>query len=253
MASIGPLADWCRRVAGPAWEVKAVVPPGASPHAFEVLPRDVQGFESASLWLRVGAGLDPFVDRLLAAERPRCVVTATDGVRLREGNPHVWLDPVVARAMLPRIAEALATVDPADSAGYHARARDYAASLDSLDSEYRAAAAGFRVRRFVAFHEAWTYLAARYGLEQAGSLEPAPGREPGPTDWARLVGLVKSSGSRVVFAEPQFGRRLPAALASDAGVRVLMLDPMGTTGEARGESYVALMRRNLAVLREGLK
>jgi zinc transport system substrate-binding protein len=253
VASIGPLADWTRHVAGPGWDVRAVIPPGASPHAYEVLPRDVQRYDNAALWLRVGAGLDPFMDRLLQAGGARRVFTLTEGLTLVEGNPHVWLDPVVARGALGRIAESLSAADPADSAGFRARAAAYGASLDSLDREYRLAAAGFRVRRFVAFHEAWGYLARRYGLQQAGSLESAPGREPGPADWARLVSLVRSSGSRVVFAETQYADRLPRALAADARVQVLTLDPAGTTGDPAGESYVTLMRRNLAVLRKGLQ
>ncbi|HVP38356.1 MAG TPA: metal ABC transporter substrate-binding protein [Candidatus Saccharimonadales bacterium] len=253
VASIGPLADWARHVAGPGWQVLSVVPPGASPHAFEMLPRDVQRYQRAALWVRVGAGLDPFVDRLIEAAGARRVLTLTDGMTLVDGNPHVWLDPAVARAALPRIAAALAALEPADSAGFRARAEAYGAALDSVDAEYRAATARFRVRRFVAFHEAWIYLARRYGLEQAGSVEPAPGREPGPADWGRLVALVRASGSRVVFAEAQYGLRLPRALAADAGARVLLLDPAGTTGDPAGESYVALMRRNLAALKEGLQ
>jgi ABC-type Zn uptake system ZnuABC Zn-binding protein ZnuA len=213
----------------------------------------VQRFEEARLWVRVGAGLDPFMDRLLAAAGAREVLTLTDGMVLVDGNPHVWLDPVVAREALPRIAAALSRLDPADSAGYRARAAAYSAAMDSLDREYRAATARFRVRRFVAFHEAWGYLARRYGLTQEGSVEPAPGREPGPADWARLVGMLRAGGCRVVFAERQYAERLPRALAADAGVRVLTLDPVGTTAVPGGESYVTLMRRNLAVLEEGLR
>ena len=252
VASIGPLADWARHVAGPAWRIECVLPPGASEHAYEIKPRDAVRFQDARLWIEVGAGLEPFLDRLRAATGGGEVFVLTEGLRLRDGNPHVWLDPRVARDALGRLAESFARALPADSSGFRARARADARSLDSLDAEYRAAAAGFRARRFIAFHGAWGYLASRYGLTQAGAIEESPGREPGPSDWARLIEEVRRSGAHAIYAEPQFGERVPAALARDAGVEVLVLDPIGTTGDPRGESYVALMRRNLAALERGL-
>ncbi len=253
VASIGPLADWARHVAGPGWQVVCVLPPAASPHTYELKPADVARFQGALLWLSVGAGLDPFMERLTASSGGKNVFVLTRGFQMVDGNPHVWLDPAVARAALDRLAVEFSRLDPADSAGYRGRALAYGASIDSLDREYREAALHFRVRSFVGFHDAWGYLARRYGLVQAGSVEPAPGREPGPADWGNLVRAIRASGSRAVFTEPQFGTRLPAALAGDAGVKLLVLDPVGTTGEAAGENYVALMRRNLAALREGLQ
>lgn len=253
VASIGPLADWARHVAGPGWQVACVLPPAASPHTYELKPADVGRYQGARLWLAIGGGLDPFMERLTATTQHAHVFVLTRGLSLVDGNPHVWLDPAVARATLDRLAEEFSLLEPADSAGFRARARAYGASVDSVDSEYRASALHFRVRSFVGFHDAWGYLARRYGLRQAGAVEPAPGREPGPADWARLVRMIRDSGSGVVFAEPQFAARVPAALARDSGARVLMLDPVGTTGEAGGESYVALMRRNLSTLREGLQ
>ncbi len=253
VASIGPLADWARHVAGPAWDVGCVLPPGANTHSFELRPLQVRRFGVAKFWLRVGPSLDPWMDPLLEGVPPSRRFELCAGRPLLEGNPHLWVDPGVAREALAELAEDFARLDPGDSAGYRDRARAYTASVDSVDLEFREATRHFRLRRFVSFHEAWPYLARRYGLEQAGAIEPAPGREPGPGDWARLVRILKDSNARVVFSEPQFSGRLAEALARDAGVRVLSLDPEGRTADPHGETWVQLMRRNLAALREGLQ
>ena len=52
-----------------------------------------------------------------------------------ETDPHVWLDPVNAKAMVHDIAEALAAADPANAAAYEANAKALMSELDGLVAE----------------------------------------------------------------------------------------------------------------------
>jgi ABC-type Zn2+ transport system substrate-binding protein/surface adhesin len=56
----------------------------------------------------------------------------------------------------------------------------------------------------------------------------------------------------VVFAEPQFNPRVAEVIAQEAGVKVLMLDPIGGQ-PPYGSDYLLLMRHNLAALDEALR
>ncbi|MCL6622056.1 MAG: metal ABC transporter substrate-binding protein [Syntrophobacterales bacterium] len=274
-ASILPLGDFLTRIGGELVQVTVLIPPGASPHVYEPSPAAVAGAARARVLVYVGAGLDPWVSRLVARRGPNDpgVVQATAGLPLiaevqshghdhhkgkgathrhDQGNPHIWLDPVLAQDICRRIAAALMAVDPEHRETYQANLSRYLAELEALHREIEAAVATFRLREFVSFHPAFTYFARRYGLTEAGVIEAAPGREPTPGQLRRLVATIRRSGVKAVFAEPQLSPRAAEALAREAGVKVLLLDPLGGR-PPYGSNYLQLMRHNLAVMQQALQ
>lgn len=165
----------------------------------------------------------------------------------------MWLDPIRVRDdLLPAMARKLAALDPAGAAGYMANLAALQARLTELDEEIRELLAPYAGSRFVAVHSAWRYFAARYGLEQAGSLQEFPGREPGPAWMAALITLARQTGVRVVVTEAQFDPRLAQQVAREIGVPVVPLDPLGGPGVKGMESYPAMIRTNASRLKEAL-
>ena len=175
------------------------------------------------------------------------------------GNPHIWLDPVLAQEICRKIAAAFIQADPGHQAQYEANLQSYLTALAELNREIETRAQSWRLRDYVAFHPAFTYFARRYGLNEVGVIEVAPGREPrSPTWWPtprhlkELVSAIRRYGIKVVFAEPQLNPRVAEVIAQEAGVKVLMLDPMGGV-PPYGSDYLKLMRHNLAALDEALR
>src|SRR5512140_192915 len=83
VATIFPIADLVRQIGGDAVEVLTLLPPGASPHTFEPTPAQMREVAQARVFVRVGAGLDAWTEKLLAARNPTLtILTLTDGVRL---------------------------------------------------------------------------------------------------------------------------------------------------------------------------
>jgi zinc transport system substrate-binding protein len=168
------------------------------------------------------------------------------------GNPHVWLDPVLAQDICRRLAAALIAVDPDHRQLYETNLAAYLSQLESLHQEMAQTIGGFRIKDYVDFHPAFAYLAKRYGLRHAGSIETSPGREPTPRHLRKMVEAVRRSGMRVVFTEPQFDPKIARVIAQEAGVRTLTLDPLGGR-PPYGNNYLQLMRHNLAVLQEAMQ
>ncbi len=260
-ATIAPLASLAATVAGPGWEVRTVIPPGVSPHVFEPAPRDVKRFAPARLLVTVGAGYDDWAGKLVAACASRALIHdagASVGILAggeeHEGeigrDPHWWLSPKLAGRSLAPLAESFATLDPGGAAGYRRRARDEQAALLALEGELSALLAPVKGRPIVAAHNSWAYFAADFGLENGGAIETVPGREPTPRDIKRLLDLIRVRDVRVVFAEPQFP--LPAAriLASYAGIRVALVDPIG--GVPGRLDYIATLLFDAHAFRDGL-
>jgi zinc transport system substrate-binding protein len=246
VAGFYPLAFAARQVAGARVRVDDLTPPGAEPHDLEVSPGDVQRVRSARVVLLLGHGFQP---QLEAAARGGQVVTLLDtpGLSLLpNGDPHVWLDPVRYGLIVARVGAVLH-----DRAG----TRRVVARLRRLDHEYRVGLARCRRREIVTSHQAFAYLARRYGLRQVAITGISPEAEPAPADLRRVVALVRATHATTVFLEPLVSPRIVRTVARETGAGTAVLDPVeGLTPSeaARRHDYFTLMRANLARLRRAL-
>ena len=165
-------------------------------------------------------------------------------------DPHWWLSPDLAARSLAGIAEAFAAVDPIHAESYRARAREAAAELVELDGEISAKLAPVRGKRFVSAHRAWAYFADRYGLVEAASIEPVPGREPSPRELKALVTEGRQGGLGRLFTEPQFPPAAARVVADEAGLELTLVHPIG--GVPGRSTYPELMRFNADAFLRGL-
>jgi zinc transport system substrate-binding protein len=266
VATIFPLADFVKNVAGDKVEIVTLLPPGASPHTYEPTPGDMKAVARAALLVVNGAGLDFWVEKLKSAASDNMVELDTSAILEKEGlllsgdghddggvNPHYWLDPVLAQKQVGAIASALAAADPDNRDFYLENAADYIAQLQSLDQEIKNETQSFSSREFITFHPAWTYFAKRYGLVEAAVIEEAPGKEPSAKYIEHVVDVAISLKVKAIFAEPQFSTKAADTIAADSGARVLLLDPIGGPGLAGRDGYVALMRYNVGQMGEAMK
>jgi zinc transport system substrate-binding protein len=281
-ATILPLGNFCQKIGGDLVQVRVLIPPGASPHVFEPAPSVMAAAAQAKVFVYIGAGLEPWAARLLRARKSQdlVVVAAARGIPLlsmadhhhhREaepghagkhgqesasaesltGNPHIWLDPVLAQQICRKIAAAFIQADPEHRAQYTANLQAYLAALAALNRDIEQHAKSWRLRDYVAFHPAFAYFARRYGLHCVGTIEASPGREPTPRYLGNLVAAIHRYKIKVVFAEPQLNPRVADVIAREAGVKVLLLDPLGGR-PPYGNDYIQLMRHNLAMLDRAL-
>jgi zinc/manganese transport system substrate-binding protein/manganese/iron transport system substrate-binding protein len=101
-------------------------------------------------------------------------------------------------------------------------------------------------RKLVTFHDAFPYLAERYGLEVVGVVIRSPGREPSAGEVADLARTISAENVPAVFKEPQFSARVLELAAKDAGVEVCTLYSDAFQGEV--DTYVKLMQYNASEL-----
>ena len=258
VASIFPIADLASALGGEDIQVDVLLAPGASPATFELTPRQLRLLRAADVYLSIGAGLDTWVGASSHEDAQVVVLTQEleligGGAQEHDGHPHVWLDPVLVRdRLLPQIALALQAVAPAARQRIEQRWASLADSLSMLEAEITRALEPLHNRAFLASHPAWTYFARRFDLTELGTVHERPGSEPSPRALASLIDKARAAGVMVVFAEPQFGEAAAAALASELGGSVFVLDPLGGRHLPGRDSYFALMRYNTAQLVAGL-
>lgn len=247
VASFYPLAYAAEQVGGSTVVVRNLTPAGAEPHDLEATPSDVRALRDADLVLLLGNRFQPQLED--AAGDGDGVLRALDipGLRLLSSNDsHVWLDPLRYAVVVDRIGDAL---------GRPEQAERLARRLRALDREYRAGLADCERREIVTSHDAFAYLAARYGLRQVAIAGASPEGEPAPRDLERAAKAVREAGATTVFVEPLVSPRVAETVARETGATTAVLNPLeGLTDDqqARGEDYFSLMRENLAALRTAL-
>lgn len=281
LATIFPVYDMARTVAGSKVQVRLLTPPGAEAHSFEPKPSDIIAAGKARAFIYTNDVMEPWAKRFAAsaAGKGTLVIEAGAGIPLMsgqeeeadevharhehshhhhaQGDPHIWLDLDNAAKMAVNIARGLGEKDPANKEYYAANAAQFAADLKKLDARYRTALATCK-RRDVIYvgHLAFAYMAKRYNLAFTSAQGVMPEAEPTPAKLAALTKQLKKSGAKYVFAEDAVAGRFAAAVAGETGAAVLRLNPVHEIKKndfASGANFISIMDRNLAALEQGLE
>lgn len=143
-------------------------------------------------------------------------------------DPHAWLDPGNGRLWTQLIAAELSRLDPENAATYAANAEATLAAIDAADTQAAALLAPVKDRPFIAFHDAYGYFTAHYGLTMAGTVSAGDAAAPG----ARHLAELREAGAACLFPEAQHDPALITQLAEATGAKVGgALDPEGSTLE----------------------
>jgi zinc transport system substrate-binding protein len=254
VAAFYPVAWAVGQVGGSRVAVTNLTPAGAEPHDLELTPKQLDTLLDADVAVVMGDDFQPAVERA-ADQRDGTTVHLLDRLPVRAGDPHVWLDPVLMRRVVAQVRAALTKADPAGKARYARNATALDAELTALDRRYRDGLATCTRDEIVTAHDAFGYLARRYGLHQEGVAGLAPDSEPDAKRLAQLSDLVTREGVTTVFTESLLSPRIADTLARETGVRTEVLNPLEglTDGErGRGDDYLSVMDANLAKLRVAL-
>ncbi|MBM3692968.1 MAG: zinc ABC transporter substrate-binding protein [Actinobacteria bacterium] len=276
VAAFYPLAEAAQGVGRGLVDVVNLTPPGQGPHDLQLSGRAVQRIEQADMGIYLGSGFQPQVEKAIKKSKPasrRIDVLETVGLlpvdaqlagtkgkvdgEVLEGDvdPHVWLDPVRMIEMVDAITDFFVRNDPANADTYRANAKQYLASLDGLDAEYRAGLAQCRSRAIVTSHRAFGYLSDSYDLRQIPIAGVSPEVEPDPKTLAAIADEAEKEGVTTIFLETIAPPDLAKTVAREIGADLDLLDPIEGLSRKQlrtGETYASIMRDNLTRLRKGL-
>lgn len=268
VASFYPLQWVAQQVAGPEAAVDSLTKPGGEPHDLELTPRDVAAVADADLVVYLH-GFQPAVDDAVSREAgthgydvaPAADLNLTytpieNGEQHNDEkgatDPHFWLDPLRLAAVADALAARLAKLDPSHAARFRANATRLTSKLDDLDRALRTGLADCANPNLVTSHNAFGYLARRYGLTQVGITGLTPEDEPKPADLAAITAFVTEHHVRTIYYETLVSPAIARTVAAETGAKTAVLDPIeGLTRDSQGNSYLQVMRSNLANIETG--
>ncbi len=266
-AAFYPVAFAAQTVGGTRVGVTNLTPVGAEPHDLELNSDQLDELLEAKVAFVLGSDFQPAVEK--AAKRrdgptvellPKLVDAKGKRVA-KEGetgglDPHVWLDPVLMSQLVGEVERGLAKADPKGAAAYEQNARALQDQLAALDARYRERLTGCERNLLVTSHEAFAYLAARYGLRQEAVAGLSPDTEPDPARLGQLADLARDQGVTTVFTEETVSPRIAETLARDAGgLRTEVLSPLESLSKKERDdhaTYFTLMNANLDKLSTAL-
>lgn len=244
--TITPQAYFVERVGGDRVRVEVMVAAGQSYHTYEPTPLQIAALSEAKAYFGIGVPLETALKQKLGAGLTSLVfIDTSKDIQLRpgeacdhdhssgahdhehttaEGDPHIWLDPMLVKTQAREIAAALKQIDPAHAGEYETNLAAFEADLDATHARIAEQLKPHRGRAFFVFHPSFGYFADAYGLRQV-SVEEA-GKEPTARQLMRLVDEAKAARVRVIFIQPQFARTSAEAVAREIGGSVDVLDPL---------------------------
>jgi zinc/manganese transport system substrate-binding protein len=256
VATTTQVADFARVIGGSDVQIYAVLAPGVDPHDYQPTAADLHAMSRAAMIVTNGIGLEPWFARARAATDPEgLVVTATDGISIRAKDPHVWQDPTRAKDMVISIERAMAAALPRQADHFATNLASYRLELERLDAAISAGLATVTDRKLVTNHDAFAYFIEHYRLDFVGSVIPGfdTSTELSTAEVRKLINRIKATGTRAVFSEASLPTKSAAAIAEQAGVRVVM-GPAALYGDSLGpvgsdaETYLGMMRHNATTI-----
>lgn len=283
VTSLKPLELLVRAVAHDQVDVTTLVPSGSSPHTYQLRPSERQRLASADQVFWVGPGMENFLTRLLTGPdfRNRTMALGSDGEAdddhgdehhdhghshgheeeepheeetqdhhgghdHGEGeDPHIWLDPALARSMARDIAEQLKTLEGVDASAIDENLASFDNNVRAAEETIRQQLVPARDLNLFTYHDAFRRFAEHYGLTITGVLTLSPERSPGARHLAGVQERLASARQPCLLTEPQFDRQWWDSLMDDVDIPLSTWDPLAGDIEASPRGYV-LFQQSLA-------
>ncbi|HDQ45060.1 MAG TPA: zinc ABC transporter substrate-binding protein [bacterium] len=270
VASIFPVQEIVREIAGDGVSVFHLLPHGTNPHTYEPPPSLVRDLQGVDLFTGVHPEFDGWIARFLPPSAKILYLSEQDGFVSHSHhpeteqdtmigdhgqpvNPHFWLSLRRVRAVVPILTDALNTLDPQSREVYETRSRVFLERLDTLDVRIRSLFTGIPGRRFIQWHPAWDDFAEDYGLEIIGTLEQGHGDEPSVRSFRRLIEKARNASVRVVVVDLKVESRAAEAIVHEIDGDLVRLDAIGSPDIPERSDYFRLMDYNAKTLAAALR
>ena len=273
--SFYPLYFFATQIAGNNGNVKNITPAGAEPHDYEPTAQDIARIEKSDL-LILNGGVEAWGDKIKDNLKDKNVeiIVAGDGLlnqQLTEQgkiaqDPHIWLDPTLAKKEVEKIKDGFIKKDPNNSSYYETNTKQLEDKLGQLDNTFKQGLSNCEKKDLVTSHAAFGYLASRYGLNQVPISGLSPDQEPSPKQLADVSNFAKKNNIKYIFFESLVSPKLSETIANEVGAKTLVLDPLEGLSDDEinkfatsqgsvvksGKDYFSVMQDNLKNLQVAL-
>lgn len=260
VSSIFPIDEFVKKVGGDMIESSLIIPAGIEPHDFDPTISQIQTISSADVLVYNGLGIENWLTKIESVHK----IDASNGLNASYSDkrnmtldPHVWMDPLLAKKQVENVRDGLILIDPNNKDTYNSNAKSFLADLDELDKTIRTQFESCKKNDFISFHNSFSYFAKRYGLTQHSISESGPEAEVTSARLAEIINVAKNLNLDVIYSEELMDPRYAQVIAQEIpNGKVLVLSPIeGLTKNEQnaGIRYIDKMHENIRNLYLGLE
>ena len=254
ISSFYPLHEFSQIVGQEKVDAILLVPIGVEPHDWEPTVKDVQQMQKSDLIIINGLGFENWVDSLHENNYQGKIIDTSNNISIKNlddnsKDPHIWLNPVTAKIQVQNIANAFSDSDPENQQYYQSNAAKYIEQLDLLDVKIRNELSQCN-NDFIAFHDAFSYFADEYDLNQHTII--SPNNSHGEATARTLENIISTANTlniKVIFSEEAVDSKTSEIVANEIGGKVLILSPIEIASDG---NYISKMTENLKNLKVAL-
>lgn len=255
VASFYPLEYILQRLNGTENNIINITPIGAEPHELELSPDQVIDIEDAKFVLAMGNGFAPSVDEVAKKSKNSLLILDKLKETANSDDPHFWLDPVLMQEAVDIVYYELIKLNPNEDKKITSNYEKLTQDLSNLDTIYKSNLSECKTKTFITSHDAFGYMADRYGLTQESIAGYSPENEPNGERLSELSKLAKDKKAKVIFSEELASDKLAKALAKEVGIKTETLNAvefLTKENKKKNQDYVFLMTENLSKIKSSL-
>ncbi len=289
VTTIFPEYDWVKQIMGEKADradITMLLDNGVDLHSYQPTVDDIVKISNCDMFIYVGGESDGWVTKVLKEAKNKDMVVinllevtgdgvkeeevkdgmqAEDGEEEEEEGPeydeHVWLSLKCAAKLCKHISEKLGDIDKENKDVYAANAAAYIEKLNKLDTEYANAVSGASTKTLL-FGDRFPfrYLTDDYGLDYYAAFVGCSAESEASFETIMfLANKVDELGLKAIMQIESSNGKIANTIKDTTKTKdqtVLTLDSMQSTTSkdvSNGASYLSVMEKNLAVLKDALK
>ena len=280
VATFYPITYLTQEIGGDQINITQLVPANTDVHSWEPSASHIIAAENADIIIYNGAGLDSWVQHDILptlSSKNRTIVDSSAGLELLakqektpepkagqeekhvpgEYDPHIWVSPYMAKQQAQNIYKVLIQTDPEHESYYTQRWSNLEAKLDQLEDDYLNTLGNTTKNTIFVSHEAFGYIASRYGFEQHGVIGLSADEQPSAATLANLVATMVAYETYTVYVDPiysnKYAQTIQTEVQTQTGKPVTILELYLILGPTDNMDLLEQMQINLTNLKIGLE
>ncbi|MDL2311045.1 zinc ABC transporter substrate-binding protein [Peptostreptococcaceae bacterium OttesenSCG-928-C18] len=260
--SIYPISYIAENIVGEKIEIRNIVPNDTDIHSWELTPKDIVKIEDTNLVLTNGLGIETWRESLVTTIGEDKLKEVNKGIDLinlvgetgheehehGEFDPHIWMSVKNMKIMASNVYEEIIKLDNKNEEDYLENFNRLIKDLDELEKSYESRLADYKGRYIIVPHEAFSYLARDYSLNQVAIEGINSSSEPDLGKMAEIIDIAKKNNINTVFYEFEESDKIAKAIANEIEGKISPLYTLEVTTSEQvknKEDYISLMYKNL--------
>ncbi len=289
-----PVYSWTANVAGDKAQVECLLDGKSEPHGFQLSPSDIRRLNEADIIFCIGLELETWLEAieengvlkknieivhlgellnkkyLIKMDHDEIehdhdeIEHDHDEIEHDHGHshhhhgiydPHIWMDPILAKECSSIIANRLAKLDTENAKIFKSNAVKYNKVLKELDKDLNSSLKKVKLKPFYVQHDAFAYFNKRYHLNCAGVLQEVPDADISPRHLMKLMRKIREDKVVAIMVPSKAENRLVQRVAKDGNLKIGHLETLEIQDEIGldKDTYERMLRNNLKELLNSLK